>query len=183
MTALVLFLLAAAVWCGAIVWLAARKEEERRGDVLRGLVAITAVGGVCAAIGGCVGYGMADGDPGVEEVRQLYSFPDGGSGSDSIASGGLWQGAALYDITLSTDAHLVVLYDNTTGTVAMCPWPDPTSPQTGYLYVNPLDRDAVLRRIAEREGKDAQAREGYNVYSFEQGREKPPAEEGSDDLG
>ena len=169
MTALVLFLLAAAVWCGAIVWLAARKEEERRGDVLRGLVAITAIGGVCAAIGGCVGYGMADGDPGVEEVRQLYSFPDGGSGSDSIASGGLWQGAALYD--------------NTTGTVAMCPWPDPTSPQTGYLYVNPLDRDAVLRRIAEREGKDAQAKEGYNVYSFEQGREKPPAEEGSDDLG
>lgn len=183
MTALAMFLLAAAAWCGAIVWLASRKEKEQRSDILRGLVAITVIGGVCAAIGGCIGYGMA-GDRPEAEARQLYSFPAGGSGSDAIATGGLWQGAALYDITLSTDAHLVVLYDNTTGTVAMCPWPDPTSPQTGYLYVSPLDRDAVLRRIAEREEKDGQAMEGYNVYSFEQGRERPPAEEeGGDDLG
>ena len=103
---------------------------------------------------------------GVESVKQIYSFPDGGSGSDSIATGGLYRGTALYDITLSTKAHLIVLYDNTTQTSSIVAWPDPTSPETGYLYVNPLDRDEVLRRIRDREDKDERAKDGENVYSF-----------------
>lgn len=137
---------------------------------------------VCALVlfvGIAIGSGAVP-DGSVSEVRKLYSFPDGGSGSDSIAKGGLYRGAALYDVTLSTKAHLVVLYDNTTSSVAMVPWPDPTSPETGYLYVTPTERDSVLRRIAERESKDERAKAGEDVYGFRYTSEKASAAEGTE---
>lgn len=131
------------------------------------VVALTVIGFTIALfVGLAIGCNKMPGQQGVEDVKKIYSFPPGGSGSDNIASAGLYQGTALYDITLSTKAHLIVLYDNTTNTSSIVAWPDPTSPETGYLYVSPLDRDEVLRRIAERETKDEQAKKGENTYSF-----------------
>ena len=144
-------------------------------------VAISVI--VCALVlfvGIAIGSGFAKADESATEVRKLYSFPDGGSGSDSIATAGLYRGAALYDVKLSTKAHLVVLYDNTTSSVAMVPWPDPTSPETGYLYVTPTERDSVLRRIAERESKDERAKAGEDVYGFRYTSEKASAAEGTE---
>lgn len=133
--------------------------------VLRVAVTIAVVA-VVLFVGIAIGSCSYDATEGVEKVRKLYDFPDGGSGSDSIASAGLYRGAALYDIKLSTKAHLVVLYDNTTSSVAMVPWPDPTSPSTGYLYVTPYERDEVLRRIRTRETQDQRAMDGEDVYGF-----------------
>lgn len=147
--------------------LAEQAEKQPEKQVNATVVVLTTI---CVAIalfvGMAIGCNKVADQQGVEDVKKIYSFPPGGSGSDNIASAGLYKGTALYDITLSTKAHLIVLYDNTTNTSSIVAWPDPTSPETGYLYVNPLDRDEVLRRIADRETKDEQAKKGENTYSF-----------------
>jgi hypothetical protein len=142
-----------------------KKQPEKQVNATQ-IVLTTICVAIALFVGMAIGCNKVADQQGVEDVKRLYSFPSGGSGSDSIASGGLYEGTALYDITLSNKAHLIVLYDNTTNSSSIVPWPDPTSPETGYLYVSPLDRDAVLRRIAEREEKDEQAKKGANTYSF-----------------